>query len=435
MEDFLHYIWQHRLWALQPVCRTVQGDTLEIIDGGLPNTNAGPDFFNAKVKIGGTMWIGNVEIHGVASDWYRHGHHLDPKYDNVVLHVVEQADVQVIRRTDGAPVPQFVLTYREETRERFLALREPTKSKPCADVLPAFPRLKVHSWLNVLQIERLEQKSEQINRWLEMCGKDWKRAFFVSLARSLGMNINSDTMERWAMRIPLGALAKHRDNLLQVEALFLGLAGFLPEEPSGEDDETVRLYQREYTFLKHKFSLPSPVDATQWNMLRLHPSNFPQLRVVQLATLYHMHSDDFFSLMLEARNEKDVAGLLEVSLSPFWKKHYNLKRLSARTCDKHIGTIARRIVIINTLVPFMYAYGKHLSNVALVNKATEFMEKLPPENNRILRTWKACGLEAQHAGDSQSLIQLERNYCEKRDCLRCRFGYEYLKKSKESDGK
>ena len=428
MEEFLHYIWQHRLWSPQPVCQTVQGDELEIIEGGLPNTNAGPDFFNAKVKIGGTMWVGNVEIHSMASDWYRHGHHLDPKYDNVVLHVVEHADVQVTRRTDGTPIPQFILTYREETHERFRTLCEHTKSKPCLAVLPAIPRLKVHSWLSALQIERLEQKTEQINRWLEMCEKDWKRAFFVSLARSLGMSINSDVMERWALRIPLGALAKHRDNLLQVEALFLGLAGFLPEDQAEDEDETIKLYLREYLFLKHKFSLPAPVEETQWNMLRLHPSNFPQVRVAQLATLYHKHSDDFFSLMLEARNEKDVAGLLDVSLSPFWKRHYNLRQLSARSCDKHIGPTARRIVIINTLVPFMYTYGKHISNSALVSNAIKFMEQIPPEDNRILRAWRACGLVAQHAGDSQSLIQLERNYCERKDCLRCRFGFEYLRK-------
>lgn len=424
-EQLLHYLWRHKIYPLAPLATTA-GQAVEVVDPGLPNRNAGPDFFNAKLKMDGTLWVGNVEVHVRASDWTRHGHHRDRAYDNVVLHVVGEADCQVAR-TDGRPVPQLVLPCPPEVERRYDDLSRSEVMPPCHAILPTLPRLTVHSWLSALQAERLGQKAEAIRRRLEQCEGYWEDAFFITLARNFGFGLNGDAFEAWAKMLPLRAVDKHRDDLFQVEAFFLGLAGLLDDDVPGADDYYLRL-QREFRYLQRKFGLPKPLPVEQWRFLRLRPSGFPHVRLAQLAWLYHMQRS-LFSRVMEAETADEVKRLLQASTSAYWTEHYTFRKASPPK-EKKLGAGALDLIIINTVVPFLYAYGQHKADDALCERAARLLESLRAENNCVTRTWSGAGIAAASAADSQALLQLQGQYCDKRDCLRCRFGYEYLKAGK-----
>ena len=425
MEQLLHYVWRHKIYPLQPL-RTTAGLPVEVIDPGLPNRDAGPDFFNAKVKIDGTLWVGNVEVHLRASDWMRHEHQHDRAYDSVVLHVVGEADCDVAR-TDGTAVPQLVLPCPAEVERRYGELRRAEVMPPCYAVLPSLPRLTVHSWLSALQAERLGQKAEAIRRRLERCGGYWEDAFFITLARNFGFGLNGDAFEAWAKLLPLRAVDKHRDDLFQVEAFFFGMAGLLEEDDPGADDYCLRL-GREFRYLRHKFGLPAPLPPSQWRFLRLRPGNFPHVRLAQLAWLYHTQQA-LFSRVMEAETADEVKKLLQAGTSAYWTEHYTFRKTSPRK-EKKLGANALDLILINTVVPFLYAYGQHKADDALCERAARFLESLKAEDNYVTRMWDGAGIPVTSAADSQALLQLQKAYCDRRDCLRCRFGYEYLKAGK-----
>ena len=223
MEELLHYVWKHKLLPLTEL-QTTDGRVIEILDPGLHNRNAGPDFFNAKVKIGGTLWVGNVEIHMKSSDWYRHGHDRDAHYNNVVLHVVALADMEA-KTQDGNYLPQMVLQIPQPLKDNYEELLHNDQYPPCYRIIPDLTRLTVHSWMAALQTERLEQKTEAIQRRVDQCDGSWEDAYFVTLARNYGFGVNGEAFEQWALNVPLRAVGKHRDDLFQIEAIFLGLAG------------------------------------------------------------------------------------------------------------------------------------------------------------------------------------------------------------------
>ena len=285
MEHLLHYLWKHKIFPLQEL-RTTDGQRVEVIDPGLPNTDAGPDFFNAKLKLDGVLWVGNVELHDRSSLWMKHGHSSDEAYDNIILHVVGEADCPVCRR-DGQPVPQLVLTCPDNVVRRYDELRRSEIHPLCYSILSSLPRLTVHSWLSALQVERFERKARDIRARLEAYGNHWEDVFFVTLARNYGFGLNGDAFEAWARLIPFRAVDKHRDNLFQVEAFFLGMAGLLDEEcDADEDDYRLRL-REEFHYLRQKFSLPAPLNPSRWKLLRQRPGGFPYVRLAQLADLYH----------------------------------------------------------------------------------------------------------------------------------------------------
>ncbi|MCD8093003.1 MAG: DUF2851 family protein [Bacteroides sp.] len=422
MEQLLHYVWKHKIFPLQ-MLQTTSGQPVEVIDPGLPNTNAGPDFFNAKLKIDGTLWVGNVEIHTQASDWLSHGHDRDRAYDTVILHVVEESNCDV-HRTNGELVPQMVLPCPEAVRRRYDELRQTEIYPPCYSILGSLPKLTVHSWLSALQVERFEQKARAISQRLERCNNHWEDVFFITLARNFGFGLNGDAFEAWANRLPFRAVDKHRDNLLQVEAFFLGQAGLLQENLPDADEYYLKL-QKEFSYLQHKFELPAPMPAEQWRFLRLRPGNFPHVRLAQLANLYHKEQS-LFSQVMEAETPEAVKKILTARASEYWEEHFNFKKSSPRQ-EKRTGDGALNLIIINTVVPFLYAYGLHKADETLCDRATRFLESLKAENNHITRLWDGAGLPVYTAADSQALIQLQKEYCNKKDCLRCRFGYEYLR--------
>ena len=403
--------------------QTTTGEPVEVINAGLPNTNAGPDFFNAKLKIGGTLWVGNIEVHTLASDWMRHGHDKDAAYDNVILHVAETVDCEVFR-ANGVPVPQLQLPRPDPVRQRYDELSHAEIYPPCYSILSSLPKLTVHSWLSALQVERFEQKARVIATRLERCNNHWEDVFFITLARNFGFGLNGDAFEAWASRLPFRAIDKHRDDLFQVEAFFFGQAGLLDEELPDADGYYLKL-QKEFRYLQHKFELSVPMTATQWRFLRLRPGNFPHVRLAQLANLYYKERS-LFSRIMEADTLEAVRKLLTVTTSPYWEEHFNFRKVSSSR-EKQVGKNAQNLIIINTVIPFLYAYGLHKADELLCERATGFLESLKAEDNHIIRHWSGAGLPVSTAADSQALLQLQKEYCDKKDCLRCRFGFEYLR--------
>lgn len=426
MEELIHYVWKHKIFPLAPLV-TTQGQQVEVIDPGLANPHAGPDFFNAKLKLDGTLWVGNVEVHQLASDWMRHGHEEDAAYNNVVLHVVGEADVEV-RRADGTLLPQLLLPVPEHVASRYDELRRIDHFPPCYQVVPHLSSLTIHAWLAALQVERLSQKTEALQQRLQQLTGHWEDAFFVTLARNFGFGVNGETFEQWAMRLPFRAIDKHRDNLFQLEALFLGTAGLLNETLS-EPDDYYRSLQKEFRYLSHKFSLEVHPLQPAWRFLRLRPSNFPHVRLAQLAALCH-HRESLFSQAMESATTGDTRRLFVASPSPYWEEHYHFRTRSPRS-TKELSRGSLDLLLINTVVPFLYAYGRHKADERLCERAMAFLEELKPEHNYVTRMWAAAGLTAEHAADSQALVQLQKCYCDRRDCLRCRFGFEYLRGRKE----
>lgn len=406
MEKLLHYIWKHRILPAGPLHDTA-GHEVEIVDPGTRNTGGGPDFLNAKVRIGGVMWAGNVEIHLRSSDWFRHGHDTDPAYKGIVLHVAQCVD-RDIRTSDGATPPQLQLDVPQYVRENYEELSRTDDFPRCHRVLPDIPAMKVHAWMDALLAERLRGKAEQVAARVRHTGGDWERAAFVTLARNFGFGLNGDSFERWAFRLPLGAAGKHRDNLVQIEALFLGQAGLI-DAAGGMGQERAMLWRREHAFLTHKFGLPEPMGKEQWKYLRTRPQNFPHVRMLQLAALFHGgHAG--MSALLETGDAEGAD--------------------SALACPG-LTMASRRLLAINTVAPLLYAYGMHQGDEAMMQRAHGILERLPAEENAIMRIWRQCGIRVDNAADSQALIQLKSQYCDRKDCLRCRFAYEYLKRLKQ----
>jgi hypothetical protein len=432
MELLIHYCWKHRLFPLKEMI-TTDGQTVEVIDPGLHNHHAGPDFFNAKVKINGTLWVGNVEIHERSSDWYLHGHDHDPAYDNVILHVARVIDRDV-KTAKGDYLPQLQMDVPPLVSEHYEQLLHEDQYPPCYRMIPDLTRLMVHSWMSALQTERLEQKTEAIYKRVKRCEGSWEAGYFVTLARNYGFGVNGEAFEQWAYHIPLGSVAHHRDDLFQIEAIFLGQAGLLELQQIPEQYQKDALNEgyfsklrNEYLYLQHKFQLKA-MDPTIWRFLRLRPQNFPHIRLSQLAQLYY-NQQAGLSRLLECKTIEQLQEVLKTKVTPYWETHYTFGSTSCKT-QKSLSRASLNLLMINTAIPMLFAYGRHHSKDELCERAFDLLEQLKAENNYITRMWQQCGLPIESAGDSQALIQLKKEYCDRKDCLRCRFGYEYLKSPK-----
>jgi len=432
MEKLLHYVWKHRLFPLTAL-KTIDGHPVEVIDPGLSNPNAGPDFSGAKVIIDGTKWAGNVELHVKASDWFLHHHDEDERYNSIILHVVCESDATIHRR-DGQLIPQLVLPIPDTIRDRYDALLHEDHYPPCYRTVGDLSKLMIHSWLSALLYERLEMRLTQIMERYEEHDKNWNDALFATLARAFGFGVNGDAFDAWARTLSFRAVDKHRDNLVQVEAIFFGQAGLLRPEaiPHYYREEAARepYYQqlcREYTFLAHKFDL-HPIDTSLWRFARMRPDNSPFVRMAQLAMLYYTGSVSA-SKFVEATDKSSITSLLRVGTTPYWNTHFTFGSTPTTNRPKTLGNGALTLLIINTVAPFLYTYGRHLGDETIQEKAVTLLEQLPAEDNYIIRSWRDCGLTVGHAADSQALIHLKRVYCERKDCLRCRIGYQYLKKA------
>jgi len=420
-EDLLHYVWRTRRFEFQNLI-TTEGETVEIIFPGVHNTHAGPDFFDARIRIGDTLWAGNVEMHLVASEWETHRHGEDRAYDNVVLHVVWEEDLPVLRG-NGERIPCVELKKRipAATIKTYRELLHNEYWIPCQHHFHRVPDITRQIWLDRLMVERLESKTAFIAESLERNHQHWEETFYQVLARNFGVKVNAEPFEALARSLPLNLLSKHKNNLLQLEALLFGQAGLL----AGvfEDDYPQRL-QKEYAFLQHKYSL-QPIAGSSWKFLRMRPANFPSLRIAQFATLIHQ-SAHLFSKILVAQNVEEIENMFEVRLSNYWQTHYIFGKASAKRA-KTLGQTAIHLLVINTIAPFLFVYGKLKAEPALCDRALRLLESVPPESNSIIENWQRLGMEPVSAGQTQALLQLKNGYCDKRQCLRCAVGNEVMR--------
>jgi len=420
MKEFvLHHIWQYRLFVAHNQFCT-DGQKVEVIHPGKPNRNAGPDFFNAKVRIGETLWAGNVEIHRRSSDWYLHKHQYDSGYDNVILHVVLDADVAVCH-PGGREIPQLVLQYPPQIDATYKTLMEKWEWISCAAYIHDFPEVMLTSWKDNLLLEKLARKVDEIRSWLNINHNLRDEATFILLCRSFGFAVNGDAFEALAQSVPWVVLMKCRNDRNQLEALLFGQSGLLSDNKP--DDEYMHELKIQYLFLQKKFQL-QPLAGDRWKRLRMRPCNFPHIRISQLAALLHSY-DRLTVKLTEASDLKTLKELLKVNAGEYWKNHY---AFGSQGAERSVSLGARSIqnLIINAVIPMMYARGMSLNEDSLRDKALQLLAGLPAEENHIIQRWRAHGLKVQHAADSQSLIHLYKQYCDERNCLRCRIGHQVL---------
>jgi hypothetical protein len=418
-EYLLHYVWKFRLFN-QTNLQTLDGKKIEVIDTGIHNTDAGPDFFNAKIKIDDKVWAGNVEIHQSSDDWNKHGHHTDKNYNSVILHVVETVKSEV-KNQKGLLVPQMKLTVPDNVRKNTEYLLNSVSNIPCKNHLPEIEKKIVNSWLSVLGIERLERKTNDIFTHLERFNNSWEQSFYVLLARNYGFGLNSDEFERLALSLPFNHIQRHSDSLFQVEALLFGQAGMLNDD-SVLDDYYLQL-RKEYDFLRYKYHLKS-IDGFLFKKLRVRPNAFPQVRIAQLAALLQQ-SGRLFSSILEKEDYKQLRLHFQAETSIYWQTHYSFGKESKKT-DKYLGDSSLNIILINTVAPILFAYGRKTDQEKFCDRALHILESIKPERNVIVNEFKENGVVPVHAFDSQALIQLRKEYCDKRKCLYCKIGYQIL---------
>ncbi|THG50159.1 MULTISPECIES: DUF2851 family protein [Muribaculum] len=427
MERIMHYIWQHRLFV-RPGLATVSGQRLSVIDPGTANNDSGPDFFNAKVKIGPQTWAGNVEIHIRASDWFRHNHHTDSAYDSVVLHVVGIDDSR-IQRPDGSEIPQFVMPYTPEIEMSYRRLAsEAGGQMPCLAHAIQMPPIAIQSWIDALAYERLYDKSARMLNLLKRYNGDWETVAYIATARALGFGINAEPFERLATSLPLSIIRKHADSLLSVEAMLFGQAGLLPDETAAPGHYTAAL-KNEYAHMANKFRL-TPLQSPGWKMARTRPGNFPHRRIALLASMLH----GGFSLMSKltaVRTPEQASALFQPALSAYWQNRFSFTQTKPQqqNASEHpaMSRQSTDIVVINTVAPLLHAWGTVTSCCQAQETAVELLQQIKPENNSLTRRFTDAGIKCPDAFTSQALIQLFRCYCETRKCLYCRIGHSHMR--------
>lgn len=419
-EEFLHFIWENRLFNSRNL-KTTQGETLEILNPGYRNNNSGPDFFNAKIRLGDTIWAGNVEIHKKASDWDKHKHSNDRSYENVILHAVAKADKQIYR-SNKTEIATIALNWPLQYFTKYKQLMDAGTWIACQNEFHKVDPILLRLSFNRLMIDRLENKTGAILSRLEENHYNWNETFYQMMSRMFGFKTNAIPFELLAKSMPVQYIAKHRNSLFQVEALLYGASGLLHEELFG-DDYYLKL-RKEYEFLSKKYSIKM-IEPHLWKFMRMHPVNFPTIRIAQLAQLM-FHSNGLFIKVIECKNLNELKKLFEVKASEYWDSHYRFNRSTSTTFPKELGESSANTLIINVIIPFLFVYGEKQNQHHLKNRALEFLEALPPENNSITRNWEALGVTARSAFETQALLQLKNNHCDKKSCLRCTIGNKLM---------
>lgn len=422
-EFFLHYLWQFQLFSPTRL-RTTDGTSIAVLRPGLPNEHAGPDFFNARIRIGNTEWAGNVELHMQSSEWERHRHHLDPAYHNVILHVVYQHDKEI--EINGNPLPTLVLAplIKASLILKYRALMQSRRWLPCQQQIERVHPIVILNWQTRLLIERLQRRSALITERLIYNKFNWEETFYQFMAGNFGFKVNSLPFDMLAASLPLKYLARHKNDVFQLEALLFGQAGFL--NSSFEDTFPSEL-KKEYEVLSRKFSLQA-IDFHIWKFFRLRPVNFPSVRIAQFASLIH-RSARLFSRILEAEEVTELKGLFQVRASGYWDNHYLFDQPSP-SYTKNLGKESIDNLIINTVIPFLFAYGSKKDIQQYKERALYFLEKLSAEKNTVVHRWKKLKIDIRSAFQSQAMIELKNSYCSQKKCLNCAIGKSILKEEK-----
>ncbi|RYE57179.1 MAG: DUF2851 family protein [Sphingobacteriales bacterium] len=423
-ENFLFFVWRYRLLNnANHIC--VGGEVLEVIYPGLLNTNAGPDFTEARLIIDGRTWAGNIEIHTKSSDWQLHRHQIDNAYESVILHVVYENDL-AIENKSGQAIPTLILKglFPELLFENYVKMLSGKESFPCRPQIKTLEPIVVNTFLSRLVVERLEQKTLEVFAKLKDLKGNWYDTFYFFLARNFGFKVNALPFELLANVLPLQLLNKHSDSAVQVEAMVFGQAGFL--ENIEVDDEHAQLLKAEYKFLKLKYNL-KPIEVSVWKFLRMRPASFPTIRLAQFAAL-HAQSNQLFAKILRTQDLKAIGKLFtDLPISPYWHTHYHFKK-STTEMQVQLGKKSIENILINTVCVFLFAYGKYTAQGHLIDRALDFLEKIPAERNTIVNQYVDAGLKIDTAFASQSILQLNKYYCTQKKCLNCGIGIKILRR-------
>ena len=409
-EEFLYYIWENRL--IDKVLQTTEGESVEVVVTGYRNTDSGPDFLEAKIQIGDKLWAGQVEIHVKASDWNRHNHQTDKAYKNVILHVVYENDTKV----NDIPTLELKGHFDETLFANYQRFISTKNWIPCGNSIAQVPVFTRLSWLDRMAVERLESKSETVTKILNADQFDWEDALYKLLMRYFGLKVNNEAFEYLSTILPFKTLLKHADNLLQIEAMLFGCAGFL------EDDFTEDyplLLKREFGLMKAKFNLLT-MPAERWKFMRMRPSNFPTIRLAQMAQLIHKN-ESLFSKIREAKNTAEVKALFDVVASEYWETHWRFG-VPTESTPKHLGDATADILMINAVAPLLFCYGKLHKDESVCETAIQFLEETEAEDNAVIRHFAQCSIKADNAMQTQALLHLYNMYCKRKRCLECRLG-------------
>lgn len=426
-EEFLHYLWKYKL--LYNDLKTTDNEFVEIINPGIHNRDAGPDFFNAKIKINNTIWAGNIEIHVNASDWHLHNHQNDLAYDNVILHVVYNNNKTILRES-GAAIPQLVVDkcFDENIYHNYQNFIQNKNWIPCEKLIKDANEFTISNWLEYLLIERLERKTLELKEVYTRNNSSWEESFYQLLAKNFGFKINAYPFEVLSQSLPLTYLGKHKSNENQIAALIFGQAGLLNADFS--EDYPQMLYS-EYEFLRKKYKLV-PLKSHLWKFLRLRPANFPTIRLSQFSDLIYK-SSHLFSKILECENLNEIYELFDVKAHLYFDNHYMFDDKLIISKQRILGKSAIDLIIINTIVPMLFFYAEAKDEKEFQQRAFGFLEQIVAEKNSIITKWKQLGINAKTAYDTQGLIELKNNYCTNKRCLNCRIGNELLNKNYNSN--
>ncbi len=417
-EEFLHSLWKLKKFNHKQLS-TSKGESLTIIDFGIHNHNAGPDFLNGKIRINNTVWAGHIEIHIKASDWYKHKHDHDLAYDNVILHVVYIHDREVFN-TKGHLIPSLEMKDRISTKsiETYSKFRSSLDWIPCARQIQSVDNNRIQLFLDRLFVDRLLNKSTRILDLLNRNKNDWEATMYYLLMKYFGLKVNGEAFESLSSCVPFKLLIKYANNLMQLEALLLGQAGLLHSK-----DEYIVALKKEYLYLQKKHKL-YPMTGVEWRFSKLRPANFPTIRIAQIAALYHNCTSLFNQFILHA-DLKEIYSFLNVKTSSYWNEHY-IPGKKNKYKNKSLGKTTKDILLINVIIPLMYSYAHLISDEKLKEKTIELLYEIPSEQNKIIRKWKENGIISKNAAKSQALIELKSQYCDNYACLNCVIGQQLL---------
>lgn len=415
-EEFIYYLWENRLLSLD--LKTTDGDEITILSVGNRNFDSGADFINARIKIGETLWAGQVEIHVRASDWFKHNHHKDDNYNNVILHVVYDYDIDTLK------LPTLVIKNKFNAilfhnYNRFLNSRNWI---PCGEFIGGIQGFTVISWLDRMLVEHLENECEELDFKLKNNYYDWEQTFYQRLMRYFGLKVNNDSFEYLSRILPLNLLLRHRDNGIYIESMMFGCAGFLEND---FEEEYPSLLKREFKMLRAKFGL-KVMPRSNWKFLRLRPPNFPTIRIAQLARIITKNGN-MFSKIRDAVDIEEIKDLFDIELNSYWDNHFQFDKISKMERRKVLGKTAVDLIIINAVVPMIFHYGHTHSLESYKEKAMSFLEQIEAEDNLITRNFQNSGIVLQNAFQTQAILYMYKYYCKRRRCLECRI-YSVLSK-------
>ncbi len=422
-EKLFQFIWQFRLYDQTKPLITIDNQEIFVLHPGKLNRDAGPDFFEAKIKINQTTWVGNIELHLKSSDWNKHLHQENNAYSNLILHVVYTYDEDIQTFSDSI-FPTLELKDHVDLMllHKYESLMNNKQFIPCASAFEQVPLFIIQQQLDRMLAERLEEKVQHIQTRLIQYNNNWQDVFYILLARGFGLHINQDAFEMLALQTPLSLFAKYKNNLLKIEALLFGQAGFLNDY---FDEPYPILLQKEYAHVKELHKL-TPIAKENWKFLRLRPANFPLIRIAEFAQVLYL-SSHLFSKVLEAKTIKEIEKLFQFAVSDYWLSHYTFQEKSIER-NLSLGNSFIHTIIINTIIPSLFIYGRLHGKEQHCHRALEMLRELKPEKNSILQGFQRLNFTPQHAADTQALLQLKKQYCDKKRCLDCSIGYRILKR-------